>query len=514
MRDPELVFKAQLAASALERAWQRWRVVHGLVADPMPAISSYVGYSLEEPWGQPRVVFGLSADDAEQLAALLDRHDCIGPVHAMVAARPADRELPAGAAARTGLPLPVPPQAPSVVAEQSGPPRSSPEREADRPRKAADDRDGPVFRQVSAAAREAAAVRASEKPGTRPGREAGAARGSEQPGTRPGREAADQTAGEIASAPAISGRSAAPGAVTQLGAAGPENPADPETMIAREPVVAAADAVGPESTVAPVSMAAADSATVPEGTTVPESTTERASAAAQDDAVGSDGAGGTAAASDAETVRPDSAAGDGDSRADVAGQAADGPGPLALAASAAREAAEARIKAALHLTRHSGLEPPYPLENPYPSETFDVTGLIPPPAAGGTDGPAGAPGVTVVPGPLRRPEVASGAQPWPAQDRREQDRRDDGSPLQQGDVASTWGGSDLGDSDDEQPPVVPFKPRPDLAAYLDEGPEPDPDYDERPDHTSAGYAKRNRITRGYSIPRLSRSKRPGAVPGA
>ena len=80
MRDPELVFKAQLAASALERAWQRWRVVHGLVADPMPAISSYVGYSLEEPWGQPRVVFGLSADDAEQLTALLDRHDCIGPV--------------------------------------------------------------------------------------------------------------------------------------------------------------------------------------------------------------------------------------------------------------------------------------------------------------------------------------------------------------------------------------------------------------------------------------------------
>src|SRR5689334_23099410 len=114
MRDPELVFKAQLAASALERAWQRWRVMHGLMADPMPAISSYVGYSLEEPWGQPRVVFGLSANDAEQLSALLNRHDCIGPVHARIAGQQG-REITAGAS----TPLPVPPQAPSVVAEQS-----------------------------------------------------------------------------------------------------------------------------------------------------------------------------------------------------------------------------------------------------------------------------------------------------------------------------------------------------------------------------------------------------------
>ncbi|MDR2985320.1 MAG: hypothetical protein LBV34_10820, partial [Nocardiopsaceae bacterium] len=53
----------------------------------MPAISSYVGYSLEEPWGQPRVVFGLSAKDAEQLSALLNRHDCIGPVHATIGGR-------------------------------------------------------------------------------------------------------------------------------------------------------------------------------------------------------------------------------------------------------------------------------------------------------------------------------------------------------------------------------------------------------------------------------------------
>jgi len=108
MRDPELVFKAQLAASALERAWQHWRVIHGLLADPMPAISSYVGYSLEEPWGQPRVVFGLAAADAEQLTALLERHDCAGSEHAMAAAQPGSRDLLTGADVIAGRPLPVP----------------------------------------------------------------------------------------------------------------------------------------------------------------------------------------------------------------------------------------------------------------------------------------------------------------------------------------------------------------------------------------------------------------------
>jgi hypothetical protein len=85
MRDPDLVFRAQVAASALERAWQRWRDVHGPAADSAPTVSSYVGYSLEEPWGEPRVVFGLPAEDAEQLVMLLDRHDCVGPVHALLA---------------------------------------------------------------------------------------------------------------------------------------------------------------------------------------------------------------------------------------------------------------------------------------------------------------------------------------------------------------------------------------------------------------------------------------------
>src|SRR5258708_34538310 len=75
MRDPDLVLRAQRAAAALERAWYRWRLTHGLGADPLPPVSSYVGYSLEEPWGQPRVVFGVDAEEAEQLAALLDRNE-------------------------------------------------------------------------------------------------------------------------------------------------------------------------------------------------------------------------------------------------------------------------------------------------------------------------------------------------------------------------------------------------------------------------------------------------------
>jgi hypothetical protein len=86
MRDPDLVQRAERAALALERAWDRWRTMHGFGPDPLPPVSSYVGYSLEEPWGQPRVVFGVDAAEAEVLAALLDGHDCVGPVHAEVTA--------------------------------------------------------------------------------------------------------------------------------------------------------------------------------------------------------------------------------------------------------------------------------------------------------------------------------------------------------------------------------------------------------------------------------------------
>jgi hypothetical protein len=83
-----LIVRAQEAATALESAWCRWRNMHGLTADPAPAVSSYVGFSLDAPWGQPRIVFGICAEEAEQLATLLDRHDCVGPVHASVKAKP------------------------------------------------------------------------------------------------------------------------------------------------------------------------------------------------------------------------------------------------------------------------------------------------------------------------------------------------------------------------------------------------------------------------------------------
>lgn len=81
MGDPEMVSRAERAAVCLERAWERWRIMHGLSAEPTPPVSSYVGYSIEEPWGRPRVVFGVDAKEAELLAALLDRHECVGPFY-------------------------------------------------------------------------------------------------------------------------------------------------------------------------------------------------------------------------------------------------------------------------------------------------------------------------------------------------------------------------------------------------------------------------------------------------
>jgi hypothetical protein len=106
MRDPDLVLRAERAAIALERAWDHWRVMHGLDTSPLPPVTSYVGYSLGEPWGQPRVVFGVAAEEAERLAALLEGHDCVGPVHAEVRGRPDWRQsAPGGAAAVRSTPL-------------------------------------------------------------------------------------------------------------------------------------------------------------------------------------------------------------------------------------------------------------------------------------------------------------------------------------------------------------------------------------------------------------------------
>src|SRR5450631_1997054 len=76
MRDPELVARAQRAATRLESAWEQWRTLHGLADAPGQPVVSYVGYSLKEPWGEPRVVIGIDADEAEYLAEFLDRDEC------------------------------------------------------------------------------------------------------------------------------------------------------------------------------------------------------------------------------------------------------------------------------------------------------------------------------------------------------------------------------------------------------------------------------------------------------
>ena len=76
MRDPELVARAQRAATRLESAWEQWRALHGLGVAPGQPVVSYVGYSLKEPWGEPRVVIGIDADEAEYLAEFLDRDEC------------------------------------------------------------------------------------------------------------------------------------------------------------------------------------------------------------------------------------------------------------------------------------------------------------------------------------------------------------------------------------------------------------------------------------------------------
>jgi len=115
---------------------------------------------------------------------------------------------------------------------------------------------------------------------------------------------------------------------------------------------------------------------------------------------------------------------------------------------------------------------------------------------------------------MPRPEVASGAQPWPANQ-----PADAPDPGQSDDATSSCGGPEFNSADADEGAVAEFLQEPDVAGYLDADLEDDADLevdataDEPQDHAPSGYARR-RITRGYSIPRLSRSKRPGAIPGA
>ena len=92
MRDPELVARAQRAATRLESAWEQWRALHGLAVAPGQPVVSYVGYSLKEPWGEPRVVIGIDADEAEYLADFLDRDECAQVPHQQVPHQPGPRQ--------------------------------------------------------------------------------------------------------------------------------------------------------------------------------------------------------------------------------------------------------------------------------------------------------------------------------------------------------------------------------------------------------------------------------------
>src|ERR1700734_4180625 len=118
MPDPRLISPAQRAATMLEKAWDRWRAAHGLAAEPLPPVSSYVGYSIEEPWGRPRVVFGVDAADAEKLATLLE--ECAAPQATALLQPPVPQQaVPQQAVPEQAVPQQAVPQ--QAVPEQAVP---------------------------------------------------------------------------------------------------------------------------------------------------------------------------------------------------------------------------------------------------------------------------------------------------------------------------------------------------------------------------------------------------------
>ena len=463
MRDPELVFKAQLAASALERAWQHWRVVHGLLADPMPAISSYVGYSLEEPWGQPRVVFGLAAADAEQLTALLERHDCGGP----------------------GWQLPVPPQAPSPHAEPkiSGVGLSRTARIAPGTDQAVDG-DGPVYRQLTAAlraARDAAPVKETREPDSAEQDPAG----QESPAPHQPREEhigeesageeevagvaarADETAavhdiGSQTSSKKRTGRTGGSGGLGQYDAKGDGNAVSTRKAGGRQ----ARAGRGSHNR-----SGASRGGATPGGDAANVAAPEASSAGRED-----------AAAPAPATSAAERENADADS--DAAEQAADRLGPLALAASAARVAAEAGIRAAAQQASPPVLEQPQPRAN---AEVADPAAV---PAEGGTDLPVADDDHPSSASANSAKVVAPGS----------------------GDIAAVWGGPGFMTAGGDEADVVRFWPW-SQAGAAEGGSAPDRSASEPQNDPPANYGRRTRISRGYSIPRLSRAKRPGPVPG-
>jgi hypothetical protein len=148
---------------------------------------------------------------------------------------------------------------------------------------------------------------------------------------------------------------------------------------------------------------------------------------------------------------------------DAAAQTAHRLGPLALAASAARIAAEARIRAAAQEASASAMERPKAAELDEASE-------------------------------------ASG------------DSREAAGP-DSSDIAAVWGAPGFATRADEEPEVVRFWPWSQPATNAEGDPEPGGPAAEQQDRPQASHPRRNRVARGYTIPRLSRAKRPGAISG-
>ncbi|MGO9500895.1 MAG: hypothetical protein ACLPUO_04745 [Streptosporangiaceae bacterium] len=454
MRDPDLVLRAQRAASELERAWHRWRTMHGLEADPLPPVSSYVGYSLEEPWGQPRVVFGVDAEEAEQLAAVLDGHDCVGPIHAKVAGlpgvrqpakpqapeRPADTglvQVPAQAAASDDeLSLAQKPAGASGYAGPSDPrelegagrpghsPLAAPEAGAafsSSPAGAFADaaalQDAPVFREA-AAVRQAAAL---ESPGRKA---AAAAAGVAESGT-----------GEAKAAGPKAGGARAKPAASDCGA-GREPGAGREASVSRKPGAAAGTPGAAEASAGREAAARGDR----DAAHGPAANDRAANEVSRIQAADSAGLAGAAPGARADETPASPLGAAPDVTAILAAQGGGSPaGPSASAAG-----------------------PPVPGVGPAPARP--VSHAFHPPAAVAPDRGA-------VPG--------------------------DGEPA----------GEQAG-----EPAVVAFRPRPELAAYLDEGPEFDPFLDEDDDEplASPDRARHRRLPRAHSLPRLSRPRRGGS----
>ena len=198
-------------------------------------------------------------------------------------------------------------------------------------------------------------------------------------------------------------------------------------------------------------------------------------------------------------------------------------GSLAQAATAARAAAEARIKAALTEYRsRAGDMHPYPdYDDEVEAPLLEQPMLEPPLPSAGPPAELAEP-VLVMPEiyatdvlePLPRPESRPESQP--------ESRPEPGSESQPEPRPQAASGA-FSPAADQPGPDEPGPDEPDLdQPDPDQPDQPDPDADSEYDAgfvvddqssgSTASLTRRNRLSRAYPIPRLTRTKRPGAVP--